>query len=50
MKYDDGKSKEVIYSVLELAPEGEMFNIIYETGEFDEKLSRFYFRQMIEGV
>ena len=50
MKKDDGKQKSVIYVVLELAPGGEMFDFLMETGKFGEKLARFYFRQMIEGV
>jgi|JI9StandDraft_2_1071091.scaffolds.fasta_scaffold316110_2 serine/threonine protein kinase len=50
MKNDDGKQKSVIYVVLELAPGGEMFDFLMETGKFGEKLARFYFRQMIEGV
>jgi len=40
----------VIYVVLELAPGGEMFDFLMETGKFGEKLARFYFRQMIEGL
>jgi serine/threonine protein kinase len=50
MKNEDGKQKSVIYVVLELAPGGEMFDFLMETGKFGEKLARFYFRQMIEGV
>ena len=50
MKNDNGKQKSVIYVVLELAPGGEMFDFLMETGKFGEKLARFYFRQMIEGV
>ena len=40
----------MIYVVLELAPGGEMFDFLMETGKFGEKLARFYFRQMIEGL
>jgi serine/threonine protein kinase len=50
MKHDDGSSKSVIYVVLELAPGGEMFDFLMETGKFGDKLARFFFRQMIEGV
>lgn len=40
----------VTYIVLELASGGELFNFIAQTGRFEEELSRFYFKQMIEAV
>jgi len=50
IKYDDGREKTVIYVVLELATGGLLFDYISETGKFRERLTRYYFRQMIEGV
>lgn len=46
----DGTTKDVLYVVLELAKGGELFDYLMETGKFGEKLSRFYFKQMIEGI
>lgn len=46
----DGSTKDVLYVVLELAKGGELFDYLMETGKFGEKLSRFYFKQMIEGI
>jgi len=46
----DGRVKDVLYVVLELAQGGELFDFLMETGKFGEKLARYYFRQMIEGI
>jgi len=39
----------VSYSVLELGT-GELFDFVALTGKFDEKVARFYFRQLIDGL
>lgn len=45
-----GAKEPVIYIVLELATGGELFDYVATTGKFSEKISRFYFHQLIEGL
>jgi serine/threonine protein kinase len=40
----------VNFLVIDLAAGGELFNIISQTGRFDDQLSRYFFRQMAEGI
>lgn len=40
----------VFFSALELARNGEIFDYIKETGNFPEKVSRFYFKQLISAL
>jgi serine/threonine protein kinase len=45
--YEKQSSKEnrlVNFIAIELAQGGELFNIVAQTGRFDDQLSRFYFR------
>jgi len=44
----NGDSKEVYYLSLELAPGGELFDFLAETGEFSEEMTRYYFRQLLD--
>lgn len=46
----DGTTKDTILVVLELATGGELFDYLMYTGKFSEKLTRTYFRQLIEGM
>ena len=46
----DGSMKTVLFYVMRLAENGEMFRLIHETDTFGEKLSRFYFRQLVQGI
>lgn len=46
----NGKQKQVFYLVLEIAAGGELFDYISETGHFNEKLARFYFKQLLSGL
>lgn len=39
-----------IFLVIELAPKGELFSLIYENGKMSEDVSRNYFRQIISGI
>ncbi|KAG2418531.1 hypothetical protein HFD88_001632 [Aspergillus terreus] len=39
-----------VYLVLELAPEGELFNLIVSKQKFSEKETRHIFRQLFEGL
>lgn len=47
---DHGRSFEVYTLALELAPNGELFDYIAETGSFSEEVTRHYFRQMMDGL
>jgi serine/threonine protein kinase len=40
----------VNYIVIELAAGGELFNLIAQTGRFDEDLSRYYFQKMVDAI
>jgi serine/threonine protein kinase len=44
----DGKEVQVAYLALEHISGGELYNHVFFTGAFDEKICRFYFKQMIE--
>lgn len=46
----NGKKEEVIYIVIELAKGGELFDYVATTGRFSEKITRFYFKQLIAGL
>jgi serine/threonine protein kinase len=46
----NGAKKNVIYIVLELATGGELFDYVATTGKFNERIARFYFRQLVEGL
>lgn len=43
-------SQMVTYIVIELAAGGELFNLIAQTGRFEEDLCRYYFKQIIDAV
>lgn len=49
-KKDKSKSRMVYYFVLELAENGILFDYLVQSGAFSEKLARFYFIQIIEGL
>lgn len=40
----NGRSKKVMYVVLELAGIGDMFDVVANSGAFEEPLARFYAR------
>ena len=42
--------KKVTYIVLELAPGGELFYFLKDTGRFSESLARYFFTQLMEGL
>ena len=46
----DGSVRTVAYAVVELAQGGEIFDYVAETGRFSERVSRYFFRQIIEGL
>ncbi len=39
-----------MYIVMELCPNGELFDLLFQTGAFDEKLARNFFQQAIAGL
>ena len=45
----NGKCLSVAYYVMEIAENGELFQFLQETPKFDEKVSRFYFSQLLDG-
>ena len=40
----------VMYLVLELCENGELFDVLFQTGQFEEKLARAFFHQTISGL
>lgn len=46
----DGRMLNCMYMIIELCPNGELFDILFQTGRFDERTSRFYFHQLIAGL
>lgn len=46
----NGKEKNIILTVLEYAPAGELFDFLAMTGSFEEALGRTYFHQLINGI
>jgi serine/threonine protein kinase len=47
---EDGTKYPVICIGLELATGGELFDYVALTGRFDERIARFYFKQLITGL
>lgn len=45
-----GKTTNKVYAVMELAPKGEIFDVLFYAGAFDENLARFYFKQLVGSV
>lgn len=39
-----------MYMVMDLCPNGELFDVLFKTGAFAEPICRFYFKQIIEGL
>ena len=49
-KSKSGKIKTVAYAVIELAPKGEMFEVLFQVGPFNENLARYYMRQLVSAL
>jgi len=49
-KHGTGETSECYVMALELAEGGELFDLIYYTGALDEKLSRTFFKQIVDGI
>ena len=42
--------KKITYAVIELATGGELFDVIFHSKGFDENLSRFYFKLLVNSM
>ena len=42
--------RQVRYIVTSLAAGGELFNIVHQTGRFEERLAQHYFSQLVQAV
>jgi serine/threonine protein kinase len=47
---EDGTKYPVICIALELATGGELFDFVALTGKYSERIARFYFKQLIDGL
>ena len=45
-----GAQKTKIYAIIELATKGELFDVIFHAGAFDENLAKYYFKQFLYAV
>ena len=45
-----GAQKTKIYAIIELAPKGEIFDVIFHAGALDENTCRHYVRQVVEAL
>lgn len=45
-----GVEKRVAYAVIELASKGEIFEVLFKIGPFNENMTRFYMRQLVSAL
>lgn len=45
-----GKEKTVAYAVIELASKGEIFEVLFKIGPFNENMARFYMKQLVSAL
>ena len=45
-----GKEKRVAYAVIELASKGEIFEVLFKIGPFNENMARFYMKQLVSAL
>ena len=50
LQKSNGQTKNVAYIVQEMITGGELFDYIANTGAFDERVCKFYFKQMLQGI
>ena len=43
-------SYNCMYMVMDLCPNGELFDVLFKTGAFAEPVARFYFKQIVSGL
>jgi len=49
-KQDGSQPQEVLFILMELAPEGELFDMISNTGRFSEEVARYFFQQLLSAL
>ena len=49
-KFDVSKPEEILFIIIDFASEGEIFDIISNTGAFSEETARYYFIQIIAAL
>jgi serine/threonine protein kinase len=49
-KFDGSKPEEILFIIMDFASEGEIFDIISNTGAFSEETARYYFIQIIAAL
>jgi serine/threonine protein kinase len=49
-KQDGTEPQEVLFIVMELAPEGELFDMIANSGKFSEPVARYFFIQLLSAL
>ena len=49
-KKNGGGMYECMYIVMELCPNGELFDVLFQTGKLSEPVTRYYFKQILEGL
>lgn len=49
-KLDGSKPEEILFIIMDFAQEGEIFDIISNTGPFSEEIARHYFIQIIAAL
>lgn len=50
LKKKNGKIESTMFTVLELAEGGPLFDYLAFTGKFSEEIARTYFSQLISGI
>lgn len=45
-----GVAKSVAYAVIELASKGEIFEVLFKIGPFNENMARFYMQQLVSAL
>ena len=46
----DGRTVDVAYIAQELITNGEFYDYVKNSGPFSERIARYYFKQILEGV
>jgi serine/threonine protein kinase len=49
-KQDGSQPQEVLFILMEYAPEGELFDMIANTGKFSEPVARYFFVQLLSAL
>lgn len=49
-KQDGTEPQEVLFILMEFAPEGELFDMIANTGKFSEPVARYFLVQLLSAL